>query len=193
MGQNAGNDAHDANDANDANDASEDKKHLHELLESFDTAMLITRHHDGMHARPMAVAGVEGAQCVWFVTSIDSPKAEEISADPRVSATFQAARKFVALSGNATIVRDREKISALWKDVWKVWFPEGKDDPSVALIRVSVDDAELWDNAGGKGIRYVFEAVKGVLAGERPAPVDGQHARIKAGESIPDRGASSGR
>ena len=170
-----------------------EKKHLHELLESFDTAMLITRHHDGMHARPMAVAGVEGADCVWFVTSIDSPKAEEICADTRVSATFQASRKFVALSGNATLVRDRETIHALWKDLWKVWFPDGKDDPSIALIRVSVDDAELWDNAGAKGIRYVFEAVKGVLAGERPAPVDGQHARIKAGEAIPERGASSGR
>jgi general stress protein 26 len=178
---------------NETNETNETKKHLHELLESFDTAMLITRHHDGMHARPMAVAGVEGAHCVWFVTSIDSPKAGEIRDDARVSATFQSARKFVALSGNATIVRDRAKIRALWKDMWKVWFPDGKDDPSIALIRVSVDDAELWDNAGAKGIRYVFEAVKGVLAGERPAPVDGLHARIKAGESIPERGASSGR
>jgi general stress protein 26 len=176
-----------------------DKKHLHELLESFDTAMLITRHHDGMHARPMAVADVEGAHCVWFVTSVDSPKAEEIRTDPRVSATFQANRKFVALSGNAELVRDRAKIDALWKDVWKVWFPNGKDDPSIALIRVSVDDAELWDNAGAKGIRYVFQAVKDVLAGERPTPVDGQHARIKApeasssGASSEHRGASSGR
>jgi len=166
-----------------------EKKHLHELLESFDTAMLITRHHDRNHARPMAVAAVEGSDCLWFVMSDDSPKAAELRADPRVSATFQAGRRFVALSGTAEIVRDRAKIHALWKDAWKVWFPEGKDAPSIALIRVSVDDAELWDNAGAKGVKYVFEAVKSVLGRERPAPVEGQHARIKA----PDRQVASSR
>lgn len=166
-----------------------EKKHLHELLESFDTAMLITRHRDGIHARPMAVAAVEGSDCLWFVMSVDSPKAAEIRADSRVSATFQAARKFVALSGTAEIVGDRAKIDALWKDAWKVWFPKGKSDPSIALIRVSVDDAELWDNAGGTGVKYVFEAVKSVLAGERPSQVAGQHARIKA----PDREVASSR
>ena len=31
-------------------------KQLSELLESFDTAMLLTRHGDTNHARPMAIA-----------------------------------------------------------------------------------------------------------------------------------------
>jgi general stress protein 26 len=153
---------------NGGNGGNGEKKHLHELLASFDTAMLITRHHEGNHARPMAVASVEGSDSVWFVMSLDSPKAEEIREDPRVSATFQAGRKFVALSGHAEIVRDREKIRALWKDLWKVWFPNGKDDPSIALIRVSVDDAELWDDAGSKGVKYV----------------EGQHARIKTDREV---------
>lgn len=157
-----------------------EEKHLHELLESFDTAMLITRHDEGHHARPMAVAAVEGGDCVWFIMSVDSPKAAEIRADPRVSATFQAGRRFVALSGIAEIVHDRAKIHALWKDTWRVWFPHGKDDPSLALIRVSVDDAELWDHAGARGVKYAFEAVKSVLAGARPSPLEAQHARIKA-------------
>jgi general stress protein 26 len=184
-----------ASDASAAGDADKgetaDMKHLHELLESFDTAMLFTRHHDRNHARPMAVAAVEGSDCLWFVTSDDSPKAEEIRADSRVSATFQSARKFVALSGTAEIVRDRERIHAMWKETWKVWFPNGKDDPSIALLRVRVDDAELWDNAGAKGVKYVFEAVRSVLAGHRPGPVDGQHARIKAPE--PHHGVASSR
>jgi general stress protein 26 len=157
-----------------------EKKHLHELLESFDTAMLITRHREKLHARPMAVASVEGANTVWFVSSIDSPKADEIRDDPRVSATFQKERKFVALSGRGELVRDRAKIAALWKDTWKVWFPNGKDDPSIALIRVAVEDAEYWDNAGAKGVRFAFEAVKGLIAGERPQPVEGQHGRVRA-------------
>ena len=162
-------------------------KHLSELLDSFDTAMLITRHEDGNHARPMAVAAVEGSSTLWFVTSSDSPKAEEITTDSRVSVTFQGERKFVALSGTSALVRDRATVEAMWKDIWKVWFPKGKEDPSIALIRVDVDDAEFWDNAGGKGIRYAYEAVKGLLAGERPAPVAGAHGRIKDGEPASSR------
>lgn len=180
-------------DAKDEKNEKNEKKHLHELLESFDTAMLLTRHHDRNHARPMAVAAVEGIDCLWFVTSDDSPKAAELRADSRVSATFQSARQFVALSGTAEVVRDREKIHALWKETWKVWFPDGKDDPSIALIRVHVEDAELWDNAGAKGVKYVFEAVKSVLAGHRPAPVEGQHARIKAPDAADGAVASSRR
>lgn len=166
------------------------KQHLHELLESIDTAMLITRHGEENHARPMAVAGVEGASTVWFVTSDDSPKAVEIRADARVSATFQTSRKFVALSGQAALVKDRAKVAELWKPDWKVWFPNGKDDPTIALIRVEVQDAEFWDNAGAKGIRYVFEAVKGLIAGERPEPVAGLHGRVRDGEALPESSRS---
>jgi len=154
-------------------------KHLSELLESFDNAMLITRHGDQNHARPMAIAEVDGASTLWFVTTIDSPKAEEIHQDARVSVTFQSDRKFVALSGSSALVREPERIAALWKETWKVWFPKGKTDPSIALIKVNVEDAEFWDNAGGKGLRYVYEAVKAVIKGERPEPVAGAHGRVE--------------
>lgn len=154
------------------------KAHLKELLESFDNAMLITRAGEQMHARPMAIAEVEGANTIWFVTSEWSPKSEEIRADERVSVTFQSATRFVALSGVGRLVDDKSKIDQLWKPSWKPWFPDGKDDPKITLIQVTVTDAEFWDNAGTKGIRYAFEAAKAVLAGDTPKPVEGQHGRL---------------
>ena len=157
------------------------KAHLKQLLESFDTAMLITRHGEKMHARPMAVAGVDGANTLWFVTSDGSPKSTEIRQDERVSATFQAKAQFVALSGQASLVRDRKKIEELWQTSWKAWFPNGKDDPSIALIRVTVEDAELWDMAGSEGIRYVFEMAKAVVTGDTPETTEDQHARVRPG------------
>jgi general stress protein 26 len=155
------------------------KQHLHELLESFDTAMLITRHGEKNHARPMAIAGVDGASTVWFSTPIESEKVAEIGSDHSVSVTFQKDRKFVALSGKAEVVTDRAKVEELWKDSWKIWFPKGKMDPSIALIRVDVDDAEFWDIAGGKGIRFAFEVVKSLIAGERAGSVPDQHGRVR--------------
>ncbi len=165
----------------------EKTKHLAELLESFDTAMLLTRIGDQNHARPMAIAEIEGASTMWFVTSNDSPKAQEVRTDSRVSVTLQSAQKFVALSGTSALVHDRARIDALWKDTWKVWFPEGKDDPTITLIKVNVQDAEFWDNAGVKGIQYAFEAVKAVIKGETPEPVAGVHDRVKSPAGVAAR------
>lgn len=163
--------------------ANTNKRHLHELLESFDTTLFVTRHGDELHARPMAVAAVEGTNCLWLVTSIDSQKVVEIRRDPRVSATFQSDDgRYVALSGSAELVTDRAKIQTLWKERWRAWFPQGKDDPSLALIRVSVDDAEFWDDAGAKGVRHVFEQVKAIASRERPAPLSGEHGRVKSSD-----------
>lgn len=165
------------------------KKHLQDLLESFDTAMFITHHGDGQHARPMTVAGVEGVNTLWFATSLDAPKIEEIRRDGRVSITFQGDRRFVALSGNAELVADRDKIHQLWKPTWKVWFPNGKDDPSITLIRVTVNDAEFWDNAGAKALRFVFEAAKALITKERPAISAAEHGRVRStnGEPLSQR------
>ncbi len=156
------------------------REHLKELLESFDTAMLMTHHGDKEHARPMAIAAVEGPNTLWFVTQQDSPKSDEIRKDPRVSATFQAPRRFVALSGRAELVDDRKKVEELWQASWKVWFPNGKEDPNITLIKVAVEDAEFWDNAGTKGIRYVFEAAKALFRHTTPAIGEVLHGRVKA-------------
>ncbi len=158
------------------------RHHLHQLLESFDTSMLITHAGEKLHARPMAVAAVEGERTLWFVTSTSSPKSSEIREDTRVSATFQSQARFVALSGRARLVEDREKIAQLWQPAWKVWFPNGKDDPSIALIRVDVSDAEFWDNAGAKGVRYALEAAKAFFTHDTPRPDSEQHGRVKSPE-----------
>ncbi len=67
------------------------QKHLYDLLKDFDTAMLVTQSADGhMHSRPMAIAELRADSDAYFVTSIDSPKVDEIKANPSVTLTFQS-------------------------------------------------------------------------------------------------------
>jgi general stress protein 26 len=158
----------------------DEARHLYDLLQGFDTAMLITRgDRGGMHARPMVVAELRADADVYFVTSIDSPKVGEIDADADVLLTFQSDKQYAAVYGRANVVQDRAVIERLWKDSWKVWFPRGKEDPSIALLRFDAERAELWDNAGGKGLEYAFEAAKAYVSGERPRVDEDQHARVR--------------
>lgn len=149
-------------------------------LEEFDNAMLVTRaEDDSLRSRPMVIAGMEENSDLWFITSLTSPKVEEMEAEPEVCVTMQGGNKFLSLSGRVRLVRDREKIDELWKEAWKAWFPEGKDDPSLILLRVRANEGEYWDNSGADGIKYLFEAGKAYLAGERPEPGQEQHQKMR--------------
>src|SRR4029079_1600349 len=99
-------------------------------------------------------------------------------ANPAVSVTFQSRAQFASVHGNAYIVRDRALIEKLWSEAWRIWFPGGKDDPSLCLIRVEAREGEYWDNAGTQGVKYVLETVKAYAKGETPNVDAKQNAKV---------------
>src|SRR4051794_37814861 len=93
---------------------------LRELLEDFDTAMLVTRTVDGhLRARPMVLADIQADGTLWFLTERRSGKLEEIARDSQVNVAMQSSSKFVSLSGPASPVEDRTKVDQLWNEAWK--------------------------------------------------------------------------
>jgi general stress protein 26 len=155
------------------------QKHLYDLIKDFDTAMLVTRAgHGGMHGRPMRVAQLKPDADAYFATSIESPKAAEIEADPRVLVVFQSTAKYAVIEGRAAIVRDRALIEKLWVKEWSVWFPGGKDDPSLALLKVDASAGEYWDNSGLQGLQYLFKGLKAMLKKEKPELDETVHAKV---------------
>ena len=113
------------------------EKHLKEILNGFDTVMMITRSNGvGVHARPMRIAEIGEDGGLYFATSVQSPKVQEIQNDASVSLMFQSPEKFVALHGKARVERDAGLIERLWSEDWRVWFPKGKNDPSLVILKV---------------------------------------------------------
>ncbi|HET7608804.1 MAG TPA: pyridoxamine 5'-phosphate oxidase family protein [Gammaproteobacteria bacterium] len=144
----------------------EDAAHLYDLLKGFDTAMLVTRSVDGhLHARPMLVAELHADADAYFVTSADSPKVAEVYADADVLLTFQSATQYAAVYGRVNVVRDRALVERLWSDAWKVWFPRGAVDPSIALLRFDAEHGEFWNDLSARGVRYAFETAKAYMIG----------------------------
>jgi general stress protein 26 len=154
------------------------REHLIELIRDFDTAMLVTSGRDGLAARPMAFAEVRDNGDLSFSTSVESPKVSEIDDNPMVLITLQSKTKFVSLCGRASISRDRALIERLWKPDWKVWFPKGKDDPTLGLIVVDAQYAQFWDISGARGLRYIYRAAKAYLEGEKPVPEESNQVTL---------------
>ncbi|BBI60896.1 hypothetical protein HSBAA_22020 [Vreelandella sulfidaeris] len=51
---------------------------------------------------------------------------------------------YVSLSGKANLTDNRELIEKYWNPFIAAWFPEGKDDPDVALLEIKVQMGEHW-------------------------------------------------
>jgi general stress protein 26 len=158
---------------------------IRELLESFETAMLITHGGESpYHARPMAIACVEPNCDVWFFTGRSSAKVDEIQNDQRVLVVCQdEMRRYISLRGTAHLVADRKKATELWKDSYRTWFPKGVADPDLLLLHVKASDAEFWDNQGFKSVQYLFEAARAYVRGTRPhIEEEEQHGKVSFSE-----------
>ena len=147
------------------NDRAENIRHLAELIQDVDIAMMTTVAKDGrLVSRPLGTQDVEFDGDLWFATECDSGKVDEIAAHPNVNVSYASKGKntYVSVAGRASIVRDRARIEALWSPAMKLFFPGGKDDPNLCLIRVEVDSAEYWDGPGtimGKALYFALSAV----------------------------------
>jgi general stress protein 26 len=106
---------------------------------------------------------------LWFFTRASSHKVTEIRADSRVCVTYAepSSQDYVSFSGRAALVHDRAEIDKRWSPLLKAWFPNGKDDPEVALLKVTVEQAEYWDSPNSKVVQ-VYGYVKAALTGETP-------------------------
>lgn len=142
-------------------------KQLAELIKDVRIAMFTTVSAEGrLVSRPLGTQEVEFDGDLWFATGRDSGKIEEIRANPQVSVAYADPGKntFVSVSGTASIVTDRAKIDELWSPAMKIFFPDGKDDPNLVLIRVNAETAEYWDGPGsflGKALYLATAAVTG--------------------------------
>ncbi|MBC8102672.1 MAG: pyridoxamine 5'-phosphate oxidase family protein [Cytophagales bacterium] len=156
---------------------------LRDLIKGIDIAMLTTVDTtDGtLRSRPMSINGeVEFDGDLWFFTRASSHKVDEIERSPQVNASFAQPEKqnYVSMSGNASLITDREKMKQLWKPHLKAWFPEGTDDPDMALLKVSVVKAEYWDSPSGLLV-HVYGVVKATLTGQSPSSGEDVKVNLK--------------
>ena len=150
------------------------------MIKGMRIAMMTTLDENGiLRSRPMATlphAGFDDGT-LWFFTRADSSKVHDLQEHWRVNLAYAdpGDQSYVSISGVAELVRDRDKIRFLWRDLLGTWFPQGPDDPQVALLKVSIDQAEYWDSPSSAMV-YAYGYVKAKLTGEPPNP--GEHAKI---------------
>lgn len=150
------------------NTKQESIEKLRGLIKNIDMAMLTTLDNGVLRSRPMSTQEMEPNGELWFFTSRSTHKAEEIARDNRVNVSYASGKStFVSVSGTASLVNDREKIDELWNPSHKLWFPNGKDDPDLVLLKVDVEQAEYWDFPSGTLV-HLYSSLKSMVTGAAP-------------------------
>jgi len=157
-------------------------QHIEKLVEMVKDArvcMLITQEkdNDNISGRPMAMNKIDEDGTIWFFTRASSEKVDEIEKSKKVSIAIanESSQNYLMIHGTATLVTDKAKMKELWSFITKAWFPLGLDDPDMALIKVTPNEASYWDSSSSK-MAVLFNMLKAIATGKEYA--EGEHGKI---------------
>jgi general stress protein 26 len=115
-------------------------------LASDRTMMLGLDGVENGHTRPMAAQIENDRPPLWFFAAKDHALVQKIGPQQRAIATFASKGHdlFATVQGILSTSTDRAVVDRLWNRHISAWYPGGKDDPSVVLLRLDAQQAEIW-------------------------------------------------
>ncbi len=133
------------------------------------------------HFQPMTAFPEREDGALWFFTRRDTDIARAAEGDG-ASVMFIVQAKdqdFQACIGGRLVQDfDRERMDRYWNPVVAAWYPEGKDDPRLTLLRLDASDAQVWvsDSGGGK---FAYEIAKANMTHREPDLGDTAHLDLR--------------
>ena len=127
---------------------------ISEKMRDIDFAMLSTRTEGGAIAgRPMSNnRQVDYTGDSFFFSYDDARSVSDIGRDRQVGLSFTGAKGllgkppvFIAVEGEAELIRDKAAFEAHWTKDLDYWFEKGIDTPGLILIKVRADRIHYWD------------------------------------------------
>lgn len=128
------------------------------------TVMLGLAGVDDGHSQPMTAQLLEEHQetggPVWFFTSADTEFFKAVGSSHRAVMHFSSKGHdlFAAVDGEILPVSDRTVIDRLWNKFIAAWFPGGKEDPKLRLLRFDGERAQIWlnENSALAGVKILL-------------------------------------
>lgn len=139
-------------------------KKFRKLVEDIRVCMFITNNQENDHTRPMSTIEVDEDGKLWFFTDVRSIKVEEVNNEHTVHLVYAHPGKesYLDVWGSANVNTDRQLIKDKWSPIVKAWFPDGVDDPNLALLQVMPRNVYYWDAETGKMVAFLKIAASAI-------------------------------
>ena len=152
-------------------DTAQLKQHLWSKLAASPFVMIGLMDSDQHHIPLTAQLDEDQVDTLFFFVGKDN----RLARGGRAMAHFVSKGHdyFACLDGTARIDNDFGLIDKLWNSQAQAWFPGGKDDPNLALLRFDIHSAELWETD-----MSVSGKLKMLFGGKIRSGEEGSHAVV---------------
>jgi general stress protein 26 len=130
---------------------------------------MVTQDGSLTRARPMRGLARPEQNAIWFFTNRESQKQDEIASMPNACLAYADVKNqtFVSVSGTITTVEDRQIVDELWSEGVEVYYPGGRTDPNIVLLKFVPEFGEYWD-APSSTIVLAIKFLQAKVSGEPP-------------------------
>lgn len=111
------------------------------------------------HFQPMTPNCDREAGRIWFFIKREADLFKALGEGREALFTIQVKDYQASIAGRLSAKQDRAVIERYWNPVIASWFSGGKDDPTLGLIRLDCEEAEIWLNQASP-VRFGFEVAK---------------------------------
>lgn len=121
------------------------------------------------HFQPMTAFCEPDSGQIWFFSRTDTDLAQAIADGAEAMFVVQAKDQgFQAcVRGRLTQQLDRDRMQKYWGPVVAAWYPEGKDDPRLTMLRLDLADAQVWLSETNP-LAFGFQIAKANMTGREP-------------------------
>ncbi|WP_208351440.1 pyridoxamine 5'-phosphate oxidase family protein [Pseudaestuariivita rosea] len=139
---------------------------LWDQLDNVRAGMLGIDHSD-QHFQPMTHFIDREAECLWFITASDTDLVRAIGqgATAHYNAMGDNHDYHACLRGTIIQSSDTEKLDELWSVAAAAWFEEGREDPKVTLLQMTLRDGAIWASEGNAMI-VGWKMIKAAMTSE---------------------------
>lgn len=111
------------------------------------------------HFQPMTAFVEPETRELWFFTRDDTELVQELEGARTAMFVVQSKEVQACIGGELSVRKDNARMDKYWNAVVAAWYPQGKDDPRLTLLRLHLADAEVWLSQAGP-VRFAWEIAK---------------------------------
>lgn len=123
----------------------------------------------GLHNQPMAPQIDRDGHTIWFYTSRDAALVKAVT--PGAKAHFIVIGEdhdyHACVCGPIETSTDPEIVEKFWNPVVAAWYPDGKTDPNLVMLKLTLQDGQAWASTDSN-LRFGWEIAKANVTDERP-------------------------
>ena len=143
----------------DVQDRAEVEADLWDQIKDARVGMLGAIDGPPRHFQPMTPFADKDESRVWFFTRRDTELFKALGTGRQAMFIIQNTKYQACIEGRLTERTDSAKVEEYWNPVVASWYPDGKDDPNLALVSFEPKDAEIWLNQASL-VRFAWEVAK---------------------------------